>query len=85
MAQYTPEQESFARSKGFQNYDQMRAFYLARQNRRGTDAPAIKGASPTQGPTAPPPPPPPPPANDNALSWHPAVMFDKLAKLLGGG
>lgn len=72
----TPEQEAMAKKAGFPSYDQMRAFILARQDRKGKDI-QIQGATP-------------PPAQAgqqvvprNAMSWHPAVILQGISDFFG--
>jgi hypothetical protein len=54
-----------ARRAGFRDYDQMRAYMMQRQNKTG-------GTVPARGPQA-------DASVETAMSWHPAVVFDKIS------
>lgn len=74
MADRTPQRQreldARARELGFRNYDEMSVYYQARERKTGGTIAGSRQAEPppTQGNA------------DNAMSWHPAVILDRVRR-----
>ena len=78
----TPQREELARSRGFSSYEAMMLFEGQRTRQREAlqrgkaGQPVIRGATPPVQPS---------PKAQEIMSWHPAVIFNRIAQVLGMG
>lgn len=71
-AQYTKEQEDYAKQMGFPSYEAMRLWQKQRSRKReGTDT--APGEMPSTWDEV----------KEQAMAWHPKVIFQKIADILG--